>query len=56
MESTVEGEAFLGMVIRQDVAGAGITDLEVSENRRLFVQVTKALFALCEDYSNSRYS
>ena len=56
LESTVEGEAFLGMVIRQDVAGSGVTDLEVGENCRLFVKVTKALFALCEGYSKSRYS
>jgi hypothetical protein len=56
LESTVEGEDFLGMVIHQDAAGSRVTDVEVGENCRLFVKVTKALFTLCEDYSKSRSS
>jgi hypothetical protein len=54
LESTVEGEDFLGMVIHQDAAGSRVTDVEVGENCRLFVKVTKALFTLGEDYSRSR--
>jgi len=56
LESAVEGEGFLGMVIKQGPAGAGLTDQELDNNAALFVKVTKALLSLCENYANNRYT
>lgn len=55
LESTVEGENFLGMVIKQGPAGEGVTGAEISHNAELFVKVTKALLQLCADYARTRY-
>ena len=55
LESTVEGENFLGMVIKQGPAGAGVTDQEVAQNAELVVKVTKALLEICSEYARTRY-
>ena len=54
LQSTVEGEGFLGMVIRQGPAGQEVTDRDLAENARLFTTVTKALLSICEEYANNR--
>lgn len=54
LESTIEGENFLGMVIYQGLAGERVTDHEVAENTRLFIQVTEALLQLCSEYADRR--
>jgi hypothetical protein len=50
LESTTEGEQFLGMVIHQGPAGQRVSDQELAENAQLFITVTRALLALCEEY------
>ncbi|MFI5112748.1 MAG: hypothetical protein ACHP8B_13975 [Terriglobales bacterium] len=54
LESTVKGEDFLGMVVHQGPAGAGLTDQELANNAEQFVRVTRALLSLCEDYVRTR--
>jgi hypothetical protein len=54
LESTVEGEDFLGMIIHQGPAGARVTDRDSTENAQLFIKVTKALLSLCEEYATNR--
>jgi hypothetical protein len=56
LESTVEGENFLGMVIKQGPAGEGVTSGEIAHNAELFVKVTKALLQLCSEYAHRRYA
>lgn len=54
LESTTEGENFLGMVIHQGGAGERVTDREVAENAKLFIKVTRALLELSLDYATKR--
>ena len=54
LESTTEGEEFLGMVLFQGLDGERVKDQDIAENGQLFIKVTRALFSLCEDYAQSR--
>jgi hypothetical protein len=54
LESTVEGEEFLGMVIHQGPAAARVTERDLAENAQLFIKVTRALLSLCEEYAINR--
>lgn len=56
LDSTIEGEEFLGMILRQGLTDDRITDHDVSENAKLFVIVTRALLTLCEEYAEHRVS
>jgi hypothetical protein len=56
LESAIEGEDFLGMVIKQGPAGEGVTAAEVSQNAELFVKVTRSLLQLCSEYARDRHS
>jgi hypothetical protein len=55
LESTVEGENFLGMIIKQGPAHEGVNELELQHNSELFVRVTRALLTMCSDYAKARY-
>jgi hypothetical protein len=54
LESTTEGENFLGMVIHQDSAGQRVSDHELAENAQLFIRVTRALLQVCNEYAQAR--
>lgn len=54
LESAVEGEEFLGMVIYQGPAGVGLTEEELAKNAEQFIRVTEALLSLCEGYARTR--
>jgi hypothetical protein len=54
LESTTEGESFLGMIIHQGPAGQRVSDHELAENAKLFMCVTGTLLQVCEEYAKSR--
>lgn len=55
LEATASGtESFLGMQIVQGPAGAKVADDQLHENGALFMKVTSALLAVCEEYATRR--